>query len=406
MAQLFKGLRRNIFHFSLLVLINGCVGAMVGLERSIIPAIAETEFNMAARTAMLSFIAVFGATKALTNYFAGHLADSVGRKKLLVVGWLIAAPVPCLLIAAPSWSWVIAANIFLGVSQGLTWSSTVIMKIDLVEQKYRGLAMGLNEFAGYGGMATIAWLTGYLAEIYGLRPTPLYPGIVLVIAGLVLSASLTRETLELAQKEQQAADGDHQNVAPPAKEIFVRTSFTDRDLSSASQAGLVTNLKDGMAWGIFPIFFTSAGMGIGQVGVLTAIYPAVWGILQLLTGPLSDRIGRKTLIMSGMWVQAAALAAIAFQGQFFSFAAGAALLGAGTAMVYPVLLAVVSDAAEPAWRGSALGIYRFWRDSGYAVGALTTGIIADNFGIKASILAVALLAFLSGINVKFRMHRT
>lgn len=253
MAEVFIGLRRNIFHFSLLVLINGCVGAMVGLERSNVPAIAETEFNMAARTAMLSFIAVFGVTKAFTNYFAGHLADSIGRKKLLVFGWLIAAPVPFLLLAAPSWSWVIAANMFLGVSQGLTWSSTVIMKIDLVEQKYRGLAMGLNEFAGYGGMATMAWLTGYLAEIYGLRPTPLYPGIVLVIAGLVLSASLTRETLELARKEQ-TSDGDHQNAAPSAKEIFVRTSCTDRDLSSASQAGLVTNLKDGMAWGLFPIF--------------------------------------------------------------------------------------------------------------------------------------------------------
>lgn len=405
MAELSKGLRRNIFHFSLLVLINGCVGAMVGLERSIVPAIAETEFNMAARTAMLSFIAVFGVTKALTNYFAGHLADSVGRKKLLVVGWLIAAPVPFLLLAAPSWSWIIAANVFLGVSQGLTWSSTVIMKIDLVEQKYRGLAMGLNEFAGYGGMATIAWLTGYLAEIYGLRPTPLYPGIVLVIAGLVLSASLTRETLELARQEQTAED-DHQNAVPSAKEIFIRTSFTDRDLSSASQAGLVTNLKDGMAWGIFPIFFTSAGMGIGQVGILTAIYPAVWGILQLLTGPLSDRIGRKMLIILGMWVQATALVAISFQGQFWSFAAGAALLGAGTAMVYPVLLAAVSDVAEPAWRGSALGIYRFWRDSGYAVGALTTGIIADNFGIGASILAVAGLAFLSGIIVTVRMPRS
>lgn len=377
---------------------------MVGLERSIVPAIAETEFNMAARTAMLSFIAVFGVTKAFTNYFAGHLADSIGRKKLLVVGWLLAAPVPFLLLAAPSWSWVIAANMFLGVSQGLTWSSTVIMKIDLVEQKYRGLAMGLNEFAGYGGLATMAWLTGYLAKMYGLRPTPLYPGIVLVIAGLVLSASLTRETLELARKEQ-AADGDHQNAAPSAKEIFVRTSFTDRDLSSASQAGLVTNLKDGMAWGLFPIFFASAGMGIGQVGALTAIYPAVWGILQLLTGPLSDRVGRKTLIMWGMWVQAAALVAISFQDQFWSFAAGAALLGAGTAMAYPVLLAVVSDIAEPAWRGSALGIYRFWRDSGYAVGALTTGIIADNFGLEASILVVAGIAFVSGLIVMTRLHQ-
>ena len=398
------GLGPNLAQFSLLVVVNAFVGAMIGLERTILPAIAEEEFHLAARAAVLSFIVVFGVTKALTNYFAGRFSDAVGRKRVLVIGWLVALPVPFLLMWAPSWSWVLVANVFLGISQGLTWSTTVIMKIDLAGPARRGFAMGLNEFAGYGAVALSALATGYIASTYGLRPEPFYLGVVFAGLGLALSVVLVRETHAHARHE--ASNHAAPAGAPSQREIFVRTSFRDRELSSISQAGLVNNLNDGMAWGLFPLFYASAELSLERIGWLAAIYPAVWGIGQLFTGALSDRWGRKWLIASGMWVQAAGIALIVMSSQFAGFALGAVLLGAGTAMVYPTLLAAIADVAHPSWRASAVGVYRLWRDLGYAIGALLAGITADAFGIDAAIWLVAGITFASGLVVAVRMRET
>jgi MFS family permease len=398
------GLRPNLAQFSLLVVVNAFVGAMVGLERSILPAIAELDFHLAARTAVLSFIVVFGIVKAATNYFAGLLSDAVGRKAVLVGGWLVATPVPFLLMWAPSWRWILLANALLGASQGLTWSATVIMKIDLVGPERRGLAMGLNEFAGYVAVALSALATGHLAAVHGLRPRPFYLGVAFALAGLGLSALLVRETRGHASHEARGSALEHAGLSRRA--VFLRTSFTDRDLSSVSQAGLVNNLNDGMAWGLFPLFFASAGMSLRRIGWLAAVYPAVWGVGQLATGALSDRLGRKWLIASGMWVQAVGIAAVAMSAGFPGFAAGGAMLGAGTAMVYPTLLAAIGDVAHPSWRASSVGAYRLWRDLGYAVGALLAGATADALGIRAAIWLVAALTFASGLAVAFRMRET
>ncbi len=398
------GLGPNFAQFSLLVVVNAFVGAMIGLERTVLPAIAEQEFHLAARAAVLSFIVVFGVTKALTNYFAGRLSDRVGRKRVLVVGWIVALPVPFLLMWAPSWGWILFANVFLGVSQGLTWSTTVIMKIDLAGPARRGFAMGLNEFAGYGAVAISALATGYVAATYGLRPEPFYLGVGFAVIGLVLSAVLVRDTHAHAHHEAK-------NHAKPVdavsqREIFIRTSFRDRELSSISQAGLVNNLNDGMAWGLFPLFYAAANISLERIGWLAAVYPAVWGIGQLFTGALSDRIGRKWLIAGGMWVQAAGIVAIVISSGFAGFATGAALLGAGTAMVYPTLLASIADVAHPSWRASAVGIYRLWRDLGYAIGAVIAGITADAFGLDAAIWLIAAMTFASGLVVAIRMRET
>jgi MFS family permease len=378
---------------------------MVGMERSILPAIAEHEFALTAKSAILSFIAVFGVTKALTNYLAGRLSDRYGRKHVLVAGWFIATPVPFLLMWAPSWSWVLAANALLGVSQGLTWSTTVIMKIDLAGPRNRGLAMGLNEFAGYFAVAAAAWVTGWVAAHYGLRPEPFYLGIAFVAGGLVLSVWAVVETRHHATHESRT-DGRVPAPAPRQGEIFRRTSLTDPNLSSASQAGLVNNLNDGMAWGLFPLVFAAAGLDLAQIGILAGLYPAVWGLLQLLTGAWSDRVGRKWLIAAGMWVQAAGIAWIALSSVFWGFAGGAVLLGVGTAMVYPTLLAAIGDVAHPSWRASAVGVYRLWRDLGYAVGALIAGLIADFLGLDAAMWLVAALTFGSGHVVAVRMSET
>lgn len=400
------GLRENLAQFSLLVVVNAFVGAMVGMERTLLPPIAEQEFHLAAKSAVLSFIVVFGVTKALTNYLAGRLSDHVGRKHVLVVGWLIAAPVPFMLMWAPSWSWVLVANAFLGVSQGLTWSTTVIMKIDLAGPARRGFAMGFNEFAGYFAVAGSALATGFIAARYGLRPEPFYLGIGFVAAGLLLSALAVRETRHHAVAESRLHDARVTASTPSQREIFWRTTLRDKNLSSVSQAGLVNNLNDGMAWGLFPLFFTAAGLGLGQIGTLAAIYPATWGVAQLLTGAWSDRIGRKWLIASGMWVQAGGIAVVVVAGGFAGFATGAALLGIGTAMVYPTLLAAIGDVAHPSWRASAVGVYRFWRDLGYAIGALLAGMIADALGLPAAMWAVAALTFASGVVAAFRMTET
>jgi MFS family permease len=398
------GLRPNLAQFTLLVVVNAFVGAMVGLERSILPAIAEQDFHLAARAAVLSFIVVFGITKAITNYFAGRFSDAVGRKTVLVAGWLVATPVPFLLMWAPTWGWVLFANVLLGVSQGLTWSTTVIMKIDLAGPARRGLAMGLNEFAGYVAVALSALATGHVAAAYGLRPQPFFLGIGFAVVGLGLSAILVRETHAHARHE--ARNRAEQGAAISQRQVFLRTSFTDRELSSASQAGLVNNLNDGMAWGLFPLFFATAGMSLQQIGWLAAIYPGVWGAGQLVSGAVSDRIGRKWLIAGGMWVQAAGIAVVVLSSRFVEFAVGGVLLGAGTAMVYPTLLAAIGDVAHPSWRASSVGVYRLWRDLGYAVGALLAGVTADVLGVPAAIWLVAAVTFVSGLVVALRMRET
>jgi MFS family permease len=400
------GLRANMAQFSLLVVVNAFVGAMVGMERSILPAIAEQEFSLAAHTAILAFIVVFGVAKALTNYLAGRFSDAYGRKAVLVAGWLIAAPVPFLLMWGPSWNWVLFANLLLGVSQGLTWSTTVIMKIDLAGPKNRGLAMGINEFAGYFAVGAAAFVTGWIAAHYGLRPQPFYLGVAFVVAGGLLSIFAVRETQHHARHEAAITASSESSEAPSQREIFWRTTLLDRNLSSISQAGLVNNLNDGMAWGLFPLVFGAAGMNLTQIGTLAAVYPTVWAICQLYTGALSDRIGRKGLIVGGMWLQAAGIALTAVASAFHGFVAGAVLLGVGTAMVYPTLLAAIGDVVHPSWRASAVGVYRLWRDSGYAVGALLSGMVADLFGVASAVWVVAALTFASGALAAVRMRET
>jgi len=369
------GLRANWPQFSLLVLINAFVGGMVGLERTVVPLIGSEEFKIASTTLVVSFIVSFGVIKALANLVSGHFADVWGRKRMLVVGWLFGLPVPFMVMWAPSWEWVVAANALLGT-------------------RTRGLAVGLNEFAGYLAVGVTAFLTGYIAAHYGLRPAPFYLGIVYAILGLSLSALLVRDTREHVRLE---ARGNQQQTAPTNFwEIFSLTSFRDRNLFAACQAGLVNNLNDGMSWGIFPLFFVSFGLGVERIGVLKAVYPATWGILQIATGPLSDRWGRKGLIVAGMWVQSAGLFLTAFTRSFEWWLVGSLLLGLGTAMVYPTLIAAVSDASHPTWRARSLSVYRFWRDLGYAIGALSAGLIADSFGLTAAINAIAALTFMSG----------
>ena len=400
------GIRENLAQFSLLVVVNAFVGAMVGMERAILPAIAEEEFLLAARSAILSFIFVFGISKALTNYLAGRFSDAFGRRIVLIAGWVIAIPVPFMLMWAPTWTWIIVANVFLGISQGLTWSTTVIMKIDLAGPRNRGLAMGINEFAGYFAVAVAALATGYVASIYGLRPEPFYLGVGFVIVGLGLSIGLVRETQAHAIHEASTTLHDDTVVVLSPRQVFMRTSFTDRNLSSASQAGLINNLNDGAAWGLFPLIFVAAGMSLKQIGWLAAIYPAVWGIGQLYTGALSDRIGRRMLIVFGMWVQSIGIAVVILSKQFVGFAFGAAMLGAGTAMVYPTLLAAIGDVAHPSWRASSVGVYRLWRDLGYAFGAVIGGVVADWFGMNAAMWCIALLTLMSGLAVWLRMQET
>jgi MFS family permease len=406
------GLRANLAQFVLLVAVNALVGGMLGQERTVLPLLAEREFGLTAYTSALTFILAFGATKAATNYVAGTLSDRFGRKPVLIAGWLIALPVPLLLIWAPSWGWVIAANVLLGLNQGLTWSTTVIMKIDLVGPDRRGLAMGLNEAAGYLAVAATALATGYLAARYGLRPEPFYLGIAYAALGLGLSTLAVRETREHARLEAAShtarADGrhDHLHAQLTDRQVFVQTSFREPALSAASQAGMVNNLNDGLAWGLFPVLFAAAGLSVAQIGVLAALYPAVWGAGQLITGALSDRTGRKPLIAGGMLLQAAALGLVAFGGSFAVWAVAAVLLGAGTAMVYPTLLAAIGDVAHPAWRARSVGVYRLWRDGGFAVGALAAGLLADAFGIPVAVWVIAALTAASGLIVAVRMYET
>lgn len=399
------GLKENAFQFALLVIVNAFVGAMIGLERTLLPEIAEKDFGMVEKAAILSFIVVFGLSKAITNYFAGRFSDHYGRKIVLIIGWIIAIPVPFLLIKAPNWNWIIIANIFLGISQGLTWSTTVIMKIDLVGNKQRGLAMGLNEFAGYFAVALSALFTGYIASKYGDRPEPFYLGIGYVFIGLMLSIFLVKETKNYVHHEIKNHYKD-ESISMSQKDIFLKTSFFDKNLSSITQAGFVNNLNDGMAWGLLPILYASLNFDLKTIGILAAIYPASWGLLQIITGFASDKIGRKWPIVFGMWIQAIGIGIIALTTQFWFFVLGNLFLGIGTALVYPTLLAAIGDVAHPKWRASSVGIYRLWRDSGYAVGAIIAGLTADYFGIRSAIWLVAIITFISGAVVVSRMKET
>ena len=416
------GLRANWQQFTLLVIVNVFVGGMVGLERSIVPLLGQSVFGLASTTAVLSFIVSFGIVKALANLFAGRLSDRIGRKGVLIAGWLFGLPVPFLIIFAPAWSWVVFANVLLGINQGLCWSTTVIMKIDLVGPARRGLAMGINEAAGYGAVSLAAIAAGYLAATYALRPQPFLLGVVFALAGLLLSLFFVRETQGHAryeaallvrqsdhepESEQQATDQMAQRPTTPSfKEIFLLTSWKDRTLFAVSQAGLVNNLNDGLAWGLLPLFFAAGGLSIAQIGLLAGIYPGVWGAAQLVTGALSDRLGRKVLIVAGMLLQGTAIILLPFLHGFWSWAGAMVLLGLGTSLVYPTLIAAISDVALPEWRASAVGVYRLWRDSGYAIGALLAGVLADLFGVPWAIGVIGVLTILSGVVVKFVMSET
>jgi MFS family permease len=391
------GLKENLGQFSLLVVVNAFVGGMVGLERTVVPLIGSQQFGLVLKTAIFSFIVSFGVVKACSNLISGTLADRVGRKKVLVAGWVVGVPVPFMIMLAPSWGWIVAANVLLGVNQGLAWSMTVLMKIDLVGPRGRGLAVGLNEFAGYLVVGLTALATGYLASVYGLRPEPFYLGIGYAMLGLLISVFLVGDTTEHVRLEMEQHPPE--SVPLTFREVFARTSFKDRNLFACSQAGLVNNLNDGMSWGVFPLFFSAFGLGVERIGVLKAVYPAIWGCLQVLTGPLSDRWGRKGLIVAGMWVQATGIFITVASRSFGWWLWGSILLGLGTAMVYPSLIAAVSDNSHPSWRARSLSVYRFWRDLGYAVGALSAGLIADTLGLSWAIGSVGLATFLSGVVV-------
>ena len=412
------GLRANWQQFTLLVVVNAFVGAMVGLERTVLPLIAEADFGLIAKSVTLSFLISFGIVKALANLFAGRLSDRLGRKGILIAGWLVGIPVPLIIILAPSWGWVVFANVLLGINQGLCWSTTVIMKIDLVGPKQRGLAMGLNEFAGYLAVSLSALATGFLAASYGLRPVPFIPGLVFALMGLFLSVFFVRDTGAHARHEATLTNDSTQAAKNPSKDdhtsatepsfgqIMWLASWKDRALFAASQAGLVNNLNDGMVWGLVPIYLVGVGLPLEQVALIAAVYPGVWGLGQLVTGALSDRWGRKWMIAAGMWVQALGIWWLVVGQNFWQWIVGAILLGIGTAMVYPTLLAAISDVAHPSWRASAVGVYRLWRDLGFAVGGLAAGLLADALGIPTAIAAIGALTFISGVIVAGAMYET
>lgn len=393
-----QGLKENWFQFSLLVLINGFVGGMVGMERTILPDIAENEFNVAANTAILSFIVVFGITKAITNYFTGVLSDKYGRKMLLIVGWLFALPIPFILMYANHWYVIVFANVLLGINQGLAWSSTVVMKIDLVGKKNRGFAMGLNESAGYLAVGITAFITGYIASNYGLRPYPFFIGIGFSITGLLMSLLFVKDTSHLVRAESQ---NNHQSAH---KNIFWQTTWKDRNLGSVTQAGMVNNLNDGMVWGILPILLASHGFSLIQIGKLVAIYPLVWGFGQLFTGKMADHLNKKNMLFLGMLIQGIALLFMAYATDFIHYVVLLVILGLGTAAVYPTFLAAISDYVHPAQRAQSIGVFRLWRDLGYAIGALLTGFIADAFNVEWSVIMIAGLTILSSIIIKVRMQ--
>ncbi len=404
-AVLRLGLRENLAQFSLLVAVNALVGGMVGQERTVLPLLATRTFALGAFTASATFIVAFGATKAVANLATGALIDGIGRKPVLVAGWLVGVPVPLLLIWAPSWGWIIAANVLLGINQAMTWSTTVVMKIDLVGPARRGTALGFNEAAGYGAVSLTALATGAIAARYGLRPAPFFLGVAFAALGLGLSSLFVRETRAYADHEA-AGTPERDDAGDGFGAIFARATWRDPTLNALSQAGMVNNAVDGLAWGILPLLFAAGGESVEDIGILAAVYPGVWCVGQLVTGSWSDRVGRKPLIVAGMVVQGAALALMAAMTGFALWALGAGLIGVGTALVYPTLIASVGDVAHPTWRAKAVGVYRFWRDAGYVVGALLGGVVADLYDLRVAVMAMAVLSVLSGIVVAARMEET
>lgn len=391
------GLKENWQQFGLLVIINAFVGGMVGLERSIIPQLAEIEFGLSSKSAILSFITAFGITKAIANYFTGRLANKIGRKSLLIIGWILALPIPIIIIFAESWSWIIVANMLLGLSQGLTWSSTVVMKMDLVGEKQRGLAMGINEFAGYLAVGIVAFLTSYVAEKYSVRPYPFYIGIAISILGLLLTIIWVKDTKRFVEHEAK------NSTISNAENIFITTTFRDKNLSSVTQAGLVNNLNDGMIWGLLPILLLQLKLSTQNVGIITAVYPSVWGIGQLFTGKLSDIYSKKKMLFWGMFLQGIAIILLIFTKDFYLMVVLSASLGIGTALVYPTFLSTIAQVTNPAQRAESIGTFRLWRDLGYAFGAIISGITADIFGLSIAILLIGIITIFSGIIILTRM---
>ncbi len=394
------GLRENWKQFSILVIVNAFVGGMVGIERSILPQIAADEFGMLVKTAILSFIVVFGITKAITNYYTGVLANRVGRKNLLIIGWIIALPIPFILMYAPNWNWIVFANVLLGINQGLTWSSTVVMKIDLVGEKNRGLAMGINESAGYLAVGGVAFLTGWIASEYGLRPYPFYLGVGFAILGLVASWFLVKDTIHHLKSEQTVSK------IPLLSNVFWETTWKNPNLGSVAQAGLVNNLNDGMVWGLFPLLLATRGFSIEEIGIIVAVYPSVWGLGQLFTGKLADLFQKKLLLFWGMFLQAFALLVMLKATSFSHFVLLSVVLGLGTALVYPTFLAAVADYTHPTQRAKSIGVFRLWRDLGYAFGAVITGIIADTLGLLTSVGTIASLTLISALIILIRMNKS
>ena len=391
------GLKENWKQFTLLVVINAFVGGMVGLERSILPKIAEEEFTLAASSAILSFIIVFGIVKAISNYYAGAFANKIGRKNLLIIGWIIGIPVPFILMYAPNWNWIVAANVLLGMNQGLAWSSTVVMKIDLVGDKQRGLAMGINEFAGYLSVAIVAFATGWIADSYGIRPYPFYIGIVLVFLGLIFSVFFVKDT------RNHVAQESNESSIPRLTDLFAQVTWKHKNISSVTQAGLVNNLNDGLIWGTLPIMLMAKSFSLEQIGIITATYPAVWGLGQLFTGKMADKYNKQYMLTIGMLIQAFALLPMIWAESMSQFVVLTALLGWGTAMVYPTFMATIADLTHPLDRAKGIGTFRLWRDLGYAVGAILTGIIADFFNLDMAVIIVSALTFLSAMVIFFRM---
>lgn len=392
------GLKENWRQFTILVIINAFVGGMVGLERTILPEIAEVDFGIAARTAILSFIVVFGVVKAVTNYYTGALANKFGRKNLLTLGWLFALPIPFILIYAQDWNWILFANLLLGINQGLTWSSTIVMKIDLVGEKNRGLAMGLNESAGYLAVGGVAFLTGYLASEYGLRPYPFYLGIAFAFIGLLTSWLLVKDTVHHVEAETSTSN------LPKLRNIFLETTWKHKNLGSITQAGLVNNLNDGMVWGLLPILLSMKNFNLEQIGKIVALYPVVWGLGQLFTGKMADHFNKKNMLFGGMLLQGLALLSMVYASTFLHFVVLSLVLGIGTAIVYPTFLAAMADYTHPIQRAESIGVFRLWRDLGYAIGALLTGILADYLGIYWAVGAIGFLTLLSAIVILVRMQ--
>lgn len=397
MGDLKLGLKENWKQFTLLVVVNAFVGGMVGMERSIIPQFAELKFDIASKTAILSFITAFGITKAIANYYTGRLANTFGRKNLLLIGWLIAIPIPFMLIYASSWNVVIIANVLLGMSQGLTWSSTVVMKIDLVGEKDRGFAMGLNEFAGYFAVGVVAFLTGYIANTYGVTPYPFYIGIFISFVGLILTLVWVKDTRSFVNQESKT------DKTKALDNVFLETTFKNKTLSSVTQAGLINNLNDGMIWGLLPMILLSLNYNNETIGIITAIYPTVWGVGQLFTGKMSDYYSKKAMLFWGMLLQGLAILFIPYISNFYALASISAILGLGTALVYPTFLSTIAQATSPRQRAESIGSFRLWRDLGYAFGAIISGITADLFGVEYAIFLIGGLTIISSLVIKFRM---